>query len=353
MNRAQTWTALAFSSLAVLAVTPGCDGNDSTGTGGAGGSTNSGGACTSGQTRPCYTGPEDTKGQGICQEGVEVCDDSGAWLPTCYGEVGPATEVYSNDMDEDCDGIKEHPADDLASTEIIVRYFLDEAATGKTPIDLEDAAPEPMALTLYSPPAEDTGFFELDGNRGLRWGEGTLDTNAYAPVDGKIGSALEGHTAATIEVVVAIDEVSAQSSGISYIGAGTELGRLALRSYGLNTVSLIWKQTEAGRWRVDLDQRCVLHLIVDTTQPNGSRAKLYRNGILAEVDDSVPVTEPASNDTIALGTGAQYVLGNRATGSRSFNGRLYYAALYGVALEENALLNNAQLLLLEDDGPQK
>ena len=51
-----------------------------------------GGTCTSGQTRPCYTGPPNTAGIGTCHAGTQTCVN-GNWPTTCNGEVTPTQEV--------------------------------------------------------------------------------------------------------------------------------------------------------------------------------------------------------------------------------------------------------------------
>ena len=53
----------------------------------------------------CYTGPDDTKGQGICKAGVQQCDENGNPVGICQGEVTPGLETCDLDLiDEDCDG---------------------------------------------------------------------------------------------------------------------------------------------------------------------------------------------------------------------------------------------------------
>lgn len=66
-------------------------------------------ACTPGDTRPCYSGPDGTAGVGACQAGVNVCTVSGAgeprWDLWCDGEVVPGAEDCANGIDDDCDGV--------------------------------------------------------------------------------------------------------------------------------------------------------------------------------------------------------------------------------------------------------
>ncbi len=53
-------------------------------------------------SQDCYTGPDGTKGVGLCAAGAQACTD-GAWAE-CSGEVTPSVEVCGNSKDEDCDG---------------------------------------------------------------------------------------------------------------------------------------------------------------------------------------------------------------------------------------------------------
>lgn len=60
-------------------------------------------ACTEGQTRPCYGGPPTTRGQGICRDGVETCQQ-GQW-GSCVGAVTPdASERCGDQLDNNCNG---------------------------------------------------------------------------------------------------------------------------------------------------------------------------------------------------------------------------------------------------------
>lgn len=61
--------------------------------------------CVAGQTRPCYTGPSNTWGVGICVRGTESCDTRGRWSTSCVGEVHPrGSDVCNNRLDDDCNG---------------------------------------------------------------------------------------------------------------------------------------------------------------------------------------------------------------------------------------------------------
>lgn len=59
--------------------------------------------CEPGATRPCYPGPPDTAGVGVCKAGTETC--GGAAWGACKDALAPATEEdCRTPYDEDCDG---------------------------------------------------------------------------------------------------------------------------------------------------------------------------------------------------------------------------------------------------------
>lgn len=60
--------------------------------------------CVYGDTRPCYSGPEGTDGMGACAAGVQRCAPEGHWDLWCDGEVVPGAEDCTNGVDDDCDG---------------------------------------------------------------------------------------------------------------------------------------------------------------------------------------------------------------------------------------------------------
>ena len=60
------------------------------------------GVCKAGETRPCYTGAQATKGVGICKAGTQACNN-GSWEQNCKGEVIPKVETC-NGKDDNCDG---------------------------------------------------------------------------------------------------------------------------------------------------------------------------------------------------------------------------------------------------------
>jgi hypothetical protein len=63
-------------------------------------------ACAPGDTRACYSGPEDTADVGTCRSGTQLCGGDGNWQLDCDGEVMPTfDDCDGNGADDDCDGV--------------------------------------------------------------------------------------------------------------------------------------------------------------------------------------------------------------------------------------------------------
>ncbi|RAL25320.1 hypothetical protein DL240_03665 [Lujinxingia litoralis] len=56
------------------------------------------------EDQPCYTGPVETLGVGLCKAGVRSCQADGQW-GTCSGQITPEAEVCGDSLDNDCDGV--------------------------------------------------------------------------------------------------------------------------------------------------------------------------------------------------------------------------------------------------------
>ncbi len=66
--------------------------------------------CRAGETQPCYTGSEETRGVGRCADGVQTCLPTGQW-GDCEGAVLPGTETC-NGADDDCNGLTDDVDED-------------------------------------------------------------------------------------------------------------------------------------------------------------------------------------------------------------------------------------------------
>lgn len=88
---------------------PDATGTTTAGPGGSGGAGGAGGAgggpvCEAGVMEECYSGPEGTKGVGVCKGGTRTCNPGGVGWSNCVGEVVPAGETCATAEDDDCDG---------------------------------------------------------------------------------------------------------------------------------------------------------------------------------------------------------------------------------------------------------
>ena len=77
--------------------------------------------------KPCYSGPMETYGVGICKPGEMICeagewgnvDDNQAFIPqVCLGEVIPADQDACNGADDNCDGVIDD-GKELQDTDIV------------------------------------------------------------------------------------------------------------------------------------------------------------------------------------------------------------------------------------------
>ncbi|MBW2456903.1 MAG: hypothetical protein JRI68_20480 [Deltaproteobacteria bacterium] len=239
----------------------------------------------------------------------------------------------------------------LVNNGLIVRYFIDEAASGDWVTALEDSAPDPLPLALTYD-AGNLSFTEIGGNRGLQWaaaqGSGrasTLVTNT------KIQSALGGAGTATMELVVEVVDNGGHEARLSHIGGGTEAGFFGLTWDG--TFVRYWMNGayDVGVWNWGLPQagRVVLHLVVNI-QASASidRVRLYSNG--TPITPNTATIGPTPGTPFMAPSGKHYVLGNWEAGGMGFQGTLFYAAMYSSALNQNEVSQNAGELLVNDDG---
>jgi hypothetical protein len=240
------------------------------------------------------------------------------------------------------------PPSPLVDTDLVVRYFMDEASTGKAPTQLEDSAPNPMALPITYGQAS---YAENQGHRGLQWASAGGDGKAHKNYSGtKLITRLNPSSKVTIEVVIEIENAIGDSgSQIAGVRGGnpdfmlTASGNDSLRFYRpYGTHSATWSGVHS-------QERMVLHLVYDTSQPDqGERVKLYKNGVLLPKTDISP---PTQNSSFSMGSSDALAIGNKpgGTADESLEGTIYYVALYDNALSLGDVQNNAARLLVSDD----
>jgi hypothetical protein len=237
------------------------------------------------------------------------------------------------------------PLDDDA---LVVRYFLDEAASGQVPGSVQDSAPNPMDMPLSYSAA--MSWVESQGHRGLSWASAGQDGHAAIATNGsKIRSMLDGSTQATIEVVVALQSVDALGSRLVHLGTGMDPGRFTLASGLPNSFDFRLSNVTVGNWTAvwpSYPTRAVLHMVLDTTQANAAdRALLFVDGAV-KGNNVVP---PLIDATIAVPNSEFFVLGNRQVGGRSIAGVLHYVAVYAKPLTTATIEQHVSRLTVSDD----
>ena len=236
----------------------------------------------------------------------------------------------------------------LVDRGLVARYFIDEAASGTAPTELADAAPEPLALTLFYDTA--MTFGERDGQRGLVFTDTEQLDAASTPIaDTKIFTRLSGKTGATLEVVVAIDDASTNQSRLIYVGEGTEAGRFSITAPQIDRVYVNWRGYDRiGDFVASLGPaRVVLHAVIDTSAEPDLRVRAFANGSpLPRIGGLIP----GEGAGILLDGDEDLIIGNRPAGYRTPEGAIFYGAIYDVALSDEEVLRNAKLLLASDDA---
>ena len=233
---------------------------------------------------------------------------------------------------------------------LVARYWMEEAASGQAPTQLLDDQTSPLNLPITYDLTNPT-YTVLSTGRG--WESTTTDNQGRATtlVDGtKLQTALDGATATAIEVVLAIDALSTNSSRIFHIGDASDSGYLTLSSPNATTLYFYsLGGTLRGQWDPGFDgTRAVFHLVYDSSEPTaGDRVRLYKNGVLQAKTGG---TDPPLNETISVPNGKYFGIANRELCCRSFDGRMYYAAVYDGALTASEVSTNYAALLISDDS---
>ena len=233
---------------------------------------------------------------------------------------------------------------------LLARYWMEEASSGQAPTQLLDDQASPLNLPITYDGAN-YSYTVLPTGRG--WTSTTTDNQGRATtlVDGtKIQTTLDGATAASIELVLAIDALSSNWSRIIHIGDGSESGYFTLSSQNATTLNFYsLGATLRGQWNPGFDgTRAVFHLVYDSSEPTaGDRVRLYKNGTLLT---STSGTAPPLNETLSVPNGKYFAIANRELCCRSFDGAIYYAALYDGALTASEVSTNQAALLVLDDS---
>ncbi len=243
------------------------------------------------------------------------------------------------------------PSDNLVNAGLVVRYFMDEAASGQGPTQLLDAAAAPLNLPI-SYDASNYFYTEIETGRG--WESTTVNNTGRASIlaDGtKVQTLLNGSTTGTIELVLRADAVNSSCTRLIHIGAGSESGYFTLQSCNLNNLNFyMLGGTLRGQWNPSFGTagRTVLHLVYDSTQALAAdRVRLYQDGTLLAKTGGI---DPPLNETISIPIGKNFVVANRELCCRSFDGALYYAAYYNSGFSASQVSGNVNVLQGNDDA---
>ncbi|MFN0245348.1 MAG: LamG-like jellyroll fold domain-containing protein [Kofleriaceae bacterium] len=235
----------------------------------------------------------------------------------------------------------------LVDRGLVVRYFIDEAASGQPQTLLVDSAPTPISLPITYGEAQ---YVETtEGHRGLQWAAVSGDGKIEQALSGKLFTRLTNSLDITIEVVVQI--TASGSSGSESQITGLRGSNPDFMLTALNTTDLRFFRpfgTEGATWtNANMQQRMVLHLVYDTSLQNAnSRIELFRDGsMLVKTTGSVPM----QNTEVNLGSSDALMIGNRQNQDRSINGTIFYVAYYDVALTATEIMTNTERLLANDD----
>ncbi|MBW2525542.1 MAG: hypothetical protein JRI23_15265 [Deltaproteobacteria bacterium] len=248
----------------------------------------------------------------------------------------------------------------LVDEGVVVRYFLDEAASGVSPAAALDSTQVPFDLTnTYggTTPTAPMTYGEIQGNRGLQWSQantvGVASSSLTLP--NKIAKTLHGSTTATLEVVMQVTAAGSANTLFRNLRAAG-LARLAL---GLNSAGSFFVEWNGGQnigtWTFDLPTsgRAFVHLVIDTALSNGpERIQLFVDGTSLPMYGSTgQLTQNATFELLGLSDLA-LALGNWADGqAHSYQGALQYVALYSEAFTMEQIDQNVAALTASDDAP--
>jgi hypothetical protein len=241
-------------------------------------------------------------------------------------------------------------ADGLASRGLVVRYFLDEAASGQGVSDVRDHAAPVFDLPVTYDNATTPPWTTTPTGRGLAFDTIGLDGGACRPVSGKL-LALDDLSNATLEVrVEAISDCLGSGSRFMHIGEDDRWG-FALGCLGTGTVVYAHgdvSQETYTEWPVVLGSSAItLTLVFEAGQAlPQDRVRLYVDGVVR----AFTITEePSMGDPLIIGTTQHLCIGNRPIGGRSPRGTISYAAIYAVALTPAEIADNVARLAVSDD----
>ncbi|MBL4689345.1 MAG: hypothetical protein JKY37_32450 [Nannocystaceae bacterium] len=241
--------------------------------------------------------------------------------------------------------------DGLVVDGVVVRYYLDEFMDVRPANDavVFDHAPVPTFDLEITRHGSDPSYVQLDGSKGLSWGNTQNNARVMAAVGGSKVADLDSSTELTIEFVASVDAVTSAGSRFVHVGANDSEHSFAISASDLDSLYL---RTEVSNsqavWSVNLDSmRRVYTVVIDVSSPSDP-FQLFVNGTL-----QMPPNAQRAPDTITVNSAHFLSIGNRDTGGRAVQGSVMYAAIYSRALTAAEVKHNAELLGDSDDQPNE
>ncbi len=236
----------------------------------------------------------------------------------------------------------------LVDTDLVARYYIDEAASGQTPTELDDSASNPVNLSITYDGAN-PAFSSVATGRGLSWASNASNGRAMVALgSNKIYTAINGAQKLTIEMVVDVTTFNTSDGFLLQIGLDGDYSPFSIFDSGSGSLG-VYHGTTYVTFTEDLEGagRVVIHIVVDTTQATPSdRIKLYVNGT---AENATGGTQPAQNASLSPVSGDYFVVGNRSNGGRGIAGKIYYCALYDNAMSSADISTNYTDLSADDD----
>lgn len=276
----------------------------------------------------------------VCRLPERICVDPGP-----LGDAGGDGDGATADA-----GFDAPPLPAMVDRGLLLRYFIDEAASGTMPTELVDSAPNPLPLPIDYGATANLAFVELDGHRALRWATAGGDGAPRLLINNTKIEDLDGREEATYEVVVDLSALGpVPFSRILNVGVSGSLGDGSLLSDSADALSIAYEDgSQRTTWPVDLfSGRLVIHTVFDSNLADGSdRLKLYVDGeLVSGPSGSVPLP----GGSIDLDPDGELLIGNNPLVRRCFRGAIHYVGVYTVALTEAEVATNAGRLAISDD----
>lgn len=244
----------------------------------------------------------------------------------------------------------------LSDTNLVVRYYFDEAASGTAPTQIDDASGNAYHLTEVNYGSGNLAWTEVGGNRGLESLSTTGAQRARRAIDNAsdvLRDALAGSQKSTFEIVLTVSAFNTNNSRFCVINnrvGGNPIFGLA----GPNetAVSGFWGASSVTTG-FPFDEKVVVHVVVDTTipdPPGSGRLKMYHNGVLVASGDS----GTSQYDTLSLPSDIDLICFNRENSGgwdRSAECVIGYVAIYDDAFDSARVLEHYAALSAGDDAP--